>query len=311
MILNFREIYKAANDQIQAPSEALERVLGQTKPAPKRINFKIMSFCAAVAAAVVIMVSTVYFTAPKDVSEPVKLMQANPKTELPENEASPYSLQKEASSQDKLTTDEGILQEGKESSQDYTAKSEIIEETPVSQDETPAFKEEIPSSEEKETDLQNESLDLRQTPLSVDDETVAKGSEAPEIISAAPFAAAVTQSDDNGIKAVSYNEYCDIIGFDIIGKAKLPEGVTLITPDEVYIDGNENAHTFYTSSDNTKSCYISVVSKTESEDTVNSSVSEGENEYSVVAETDSVYITAKVYGFTKDEANALAESLAN
>ena len=182
MILNFREIYKAANDQIQAPSEAFERVLGQTKPAPKRINFKIMSFCAAVAAAVVIMVSTVYFTAPKDVSEPVKLMQANPKTELPENEASPYSSQKEASSQDKLTTDKGILQEGKESSQDYTAKSESIEETPVSQDETPAFKEEIPSSEEKETDLQNESLDLRQTPLSVDDETVAKGTKAGDII---------------------------------------------------------------------------------------------------------------------------------
>lgn len=309
--MNFREMYKASNDQIHAPSEALERVLGQTIPAPKRMNFKIMSFCAAIAAAVVIMVSTVYLTAPKDASEPVKLMQANPKTELPENEALPHSPQKEASSQDKLTKNEGNFQEEKDSSPGYVAESESIEETPVSQDETPAFKENIPNSEDKALDLQEESLDLQNAPPSIQDEAASKGSGAPEIMAASPFAAANTPSDDKEFKTVSYDEYCDIIGFDIIGKAKLPEGVTLITPDEVYIDGNENAHTFYTSSDNMKSCYISVVSKTESEGAVNSSVSEGENEYSVVAETDSVYITAKAYGFTKDEANALAESLAN
>lgn len=325
MILNFKKMYKSANEQIHAPTNVLNRVLSEAPKKPHR-TFAAVKICAAAAAAIAVAVSSAYFFGIDTADEPVKIMQADTNTDA--------GIKKD------IHTDKGSETISRpETNKENAKNTERIYSAPAISSDKETEKPSVSVSEEKEVKIpepqKNDEGTLQQSEASdyAASETLPDKAETADIYSLDAAEKCVDAASENSfsayavgsaplmdsvsggsgarkstsLSAVSYEEYCEKIGYDVISKAKLPDGVSIVKPTEIYIDEVQNSNTFYTSSDNSKECYITLSVNNSS--VKGCTVSETESSYDISVNTGNISISASAYEFTEEEANELANSL--
>ena len=325
MILNFKEMYKSANEQIHAPTDVLNRVLSEAPKKPRR-TFAAVKICVAAAAAIAVTVTSAYLYGIDTADEPMKIMQADTNTDA--------EIKKD------INTDKGSETISQPETNEENAKNtERIYSAPAISSDKGTEKQSVSVSEEKEVKTpepqKNDEGALQQSKASdyAASETLPDEAETADIYSLDAAEKCATEASENSfsayaagsapsmdsasgasgtrkstsLSAVSYEEYCEKIGYDVISKAKLPDGVSIVKPTEIYIDEAQNSNTFYTSSDNSKECYITLsVNKSSAK---GCTVSETESGYDISVKTENISISVSAYKFTEEEANALAKSL--
>lgn len=326
MILNFKEMYKSANEQIHAPTDVLNRVLSEAPKKPRRA-FAAVKICVAAAAAITVTVTSAYLYGIDTSDEPMKIMQADTSTDA----GTKKDINTEKGSET-ISTPETNEENAKNTERIYSAPAispdketekpsvSVSEKTEVKTPEPPKADENAVQPSEASDYAVSETL-----PESAEQADVYSFDAAEKCADVAgenkysAYAANSAHSEDymagggsgtrksTSFSAVSYEEYCEKIGYDVISKAMLPDGVSLVKPAEVYIDGAQNSNTFYTSFENSKGCYITLsVNKSSGK---YCTVSETESGYDISIKTENLSISAAAYGFTEEEANNLAKSL--
>lgn len=318
-------MYKSANEQIHAPTDALNRVLSEAPKMPRR-TFAAVKICAAAAAAIAVAVSSAYFFGTDTADEPVRIMQADTNTDAEIKKDVNTEKASDAISAPKANEENEKNTERIYSVPAYSAEKASEPPKVSAPDEKEAKITELPKNTE-------EILPQSEEPDYAASEAAPESAEAPNMLLSGTAEKCVDAAGENDIlvyaadnaisensvansgsgarsttvSAVSYEEYCEKIGYDVISKAVLPEGVSIAKPAEVYIDEKQNSNTFYTTSENSKECYITLsVNKSSAKDCT---VSAAESGYDISVETGNISISAVAYEFTEEEANTLAKSL--
>ncbi len=326
MILNFKEMYKSANEQIHAPTDVLNRVLSEAPKKPRRA-FAAVKICVAAAAAITVTVTSAYLYGIDTADEPMKIMQADTSTDAgtkkdintekgSETISTPETNEENAKNTERIYSAPAISpdKETEKPSVSVSEKTEVKTPEPPKANENAvqpseasdyAVSETLPESAEQ-ADVY--SFDAAEKCADVTDENKYSAYAANSAHSEDSMAGGGSGTrKSTSFSAVSYEEYCEKIGYDVISKAKLPSGVSFITPEEIYIDGFHNSNTFYTTSDNSKECYVTL--------SVNHgygkscTVSETDGNYEISVQSGNISVFATAAGFTEEEADTLAKSL--
>lgn len=316
--MNFKEMYKAANENIHAPSGALEKVF--EAPKKERSNRQVVKFCAAIAAAAAVAVSSVYLSGQDINSEPVKLIQAEPKAEKEDNTASRsvVSNQNEASENANNTEIAVQTDTAEKEVPSVSASPAPTAEKAVQNTESAGSSSAISETSENSVSVKETVQEATPTGKSALSEAFSEDSaealsETAEITEASnsdaaayAYPSAVSEATNS---EASYEEYCKIVGYDVISKANLPDGVSIEKPQSLFIDGNQNPNTFYTTSDSSKECYITVSVTADFESANASAVEKHGDTFEIKANVGAISLFAECCGFSEDEAKQLANSL--
>lgn len=311
MILNFKEVYKSANDCIRCSSGALEKTLAAVEKPKKSRRTAPAWFLTATAAAIAVTVSSVYFYGGNQADEPTKLIQKS-SLSVKENEKSEPAAEKpENTKQYTETSQSPDFQSEVPADKTFYAESEYIDSEKNKNESISAN--ELQKSPDFSETANNKTENIPFEDNIADEQNLSIAAES--MPSEKTYAAFGVKEDSQNVliysDEISYDEYCEKTGYDVISKAVLPEGVTIIEPDSLFIDGNHNPNTFYTSSENSKKCYITISENNESVYSGYSEVTKCDGTFEISAKTNNLSIYALCTNFSEDEANALSVSLIN